>query len=62
MDWITQNWQTIALIVTGTMAIASQLAALTPSKKDDDAVTYFRKVWAFLAGNYGNAKNKQDPS
>lgn len=59
MDWITQNWKNIALTVTGIIALAAHLAALTPSPKDDEAVGYFRKIWDFIAGNYLNAKNKQ---
>ena len=58
MEWITANWQTILLVVTGAMAMASQVAALTPSKKDDNAVGMFKKIFDFIAGNYGNAKNK----
>jgi len=57
MDWISQNWQTIALIVTSTIALASHMAALTPSKNDDNAVGWAKKLWDFIAGNYWNAKN-----
>jgi len=62
MDWVSQNWQTIALTVTTIMALASQLAALTPTKSDDNAVGWAQKLWNFLAGNYLNAKNKSDKS
>lgn len=57
MAWVQENWQTILLFITSVMAIASQLAALTPSKSDDEAVSWFRKVFDAIAGNYGAAKN-----
>ena len=59
MEFITTNWQTILLIITGAMALASQVAALTPSKKDDDAVGWLRKAFDVIAGNWGNAKNEK---
>ena len=62
MDWVSQNWQTIALTVTSIIALASHLAALTPTKSDDNAVGWAGKLWDFIAGNYGNAKNKSNRS
>lgn len=57
MEFITTNWQTILLIITGVMALASQVAALTPSKKDDEAIGWLQKIFNVIAGNWGNAKN-----
>lgn len=58
MDWITANWDHILLAVTSVIAIASHLAALTPTPQDDKAVHFARKLFDYIAGNYGNAKNK----
>jgi len=57
MEFITKHWEEILLFVTSVMAIASQLAALTPTKSDDEAVGFLTKLFNFLAGNYGHAKN-----
>lgn len=57
MEWIQANWKDIALTVTAVIAFASHLAALTPSPKDDVAVGWFKKLFDFIGGNYGNAKN-----
>lgn len=55
-DWI----EAIALLVTG----ASAIAALTPTKKDDEffgkALAAIRKVANLLALNVANAKPKDD--
>lgn len=59
MEWVAANWQTIALLITSTIAIASHLAALTPSTADDEAVGWFKRVFDVIAGNYGNAKNSK---
>ena len=57
MSFITENWQAILLAITSALAAASQIAALTPTKKDDEAVNVLAKIFKFLAGNYGYAKN-----
>jgi hypothetical protein len=62
MDWVLQNWQTIALTVTSIIALASHLAALTPTKSDDNAVGWLQEIWNFVAGNYLNARNKTNRS
>jgi hypothetical protein len=55
-DWI----EAIALVVTA----ASAIAALTPTKKDDDAIAkvlaFIRKVANLFALNVANAKPKDD--
>ena len=56
MQWIEANWQSVLLIITGTMALASQIAALTPTTKDDEAISYLGKLFRILAGNYGFQK------
>ena len=59
MQFISDNWQTIALFVTTTIAVASHMAALTPSTKDDAAVSMLGKLFQIIAGNYGHAKNSK---
>ena len=55
-DWI----EAIALLIAG----ASAVAALTPTKRDDEilgkALTVIRKIANFLALNVANAKPKDD--
>lgn len=59
MEWIAQHWTDIAFAVTTLISIAAHAAAWTPSTKDDEAVGVFRKLWDFIAGNYGFAKNQK---
>ena len=59
MSFITANWQAILLAITSVLAAASQVAALTPTKKDDEAVGTLGRIFQFLAGNYGYAKNSK---
>jgi hypothetical protein len=58
MDWLTTNWEHILVTITGIIALAAHIAPLTPTPEDDKAVAWARKLLDFLAGNYGNAKNK----
>ncbi len=44
-------------IITSVVAAASAVAAFTPNKHDDAAMTFVRKVVDFLAFNWGNAAN-----
>jgi hypothetical protein len=59
MDWIIANWQQILLTITSIIALAAHIAPLTPTPDDDKAVALAKKILDYIAGNYGNAKNKQ---
>jgi hypothetical protein len=58
MEWLTTNWEHILVTITSIIALAAHIAPLTPTPEDDKAVAWARKLMDFLAGNYGNAKNK----
>ena len=58
MEWIVANWQGILAAVTGVIAAASAIAALTPTPKDDAILYKIRQLIDLLALNIGNAKNK----
>jgi hypothetical protein len=60
LTWIGEHIEEIFLIVFGLIAVAAHVAALTPSKKDDAAVSRIRKFVDLIAGNYGHARNKDD--
>lgn len=59
IEFITQNWDVLLQILTGTVAVAAAIAALTPTPKDDSVMAIIRKVVDFLALNVGNAKNQK---
>lgn len=59
MQWIIDNLEHILLAVTATIAAAAHIAALTPTPRDDEAVVWVKRVFDFLAGNYGHAKNSR---
>jgi len=50
---------TILDIAEKTIALASVIAALTPTPRDDGVVSFVRKIVDFLAFNFGNAKNQK---
>ena len=58
MQYIQQNWDQIALIITSVVAAASAIAALTPTPKDDTWVARAYKLSDGLAINVGQAKDK----
>ncbi len=58
MQYIQQNWDQIALIITSVVAAASAIAALTPTPKDDTWVARAYKLIDILAINVGQAKDK----
>lgn len=35
MDWIANNWQTVLLIITSIVTLASIIVKLTPTPNDD---------------------------
>lgn len=58
MQYIQENWEAIAAILTGIIATASAVAALTPTPKDDGIVKKLYKLVDLLAINVGKAKEK----
>ena len=58
MSWILENKEALIGIITGAVALASAIAALTPTPKDDNWVGKIYKVIDLLALNVGKAKDK----
>lgn len=46
IQWVVANWGLLAGLITGLLAVASIVTALTPTPKDDEVV---RKIAAFLS-------------
>jgi hypothetical protein len=51
MQWLIDNWQSIALIVTGTVTVASIIVKLTPTQKDDAVLAQIIKFLAVIGFN-----------
>ena len=60
MSWILENKEALIGIITAVVAVASAVAALTPTPKDDNIVGKIYKVIDMLALNVGKAKDKSD--
>ena len=58
MEFIKENWEQIGIILTSVVAIASAVAAMTPTPKDDGIVKKLYKIVDLLALNVGKAKDK----
>ena len=58
MQSIQENWEAIVAVLTGVIATASAIAALTPTPKDDGIVKKLYKLVDLLAVNVGKAKDK----
>ena len=58
ISWISSHLGEIVAILTGAVTVASAIAALTPTPKDDNVVGKVYKVVDWLALNVGKAKNK----
>ena len=58
MSWILENKDALIGIITGVVALASAIAALTHTPKDDGWVKKAYKVIDLLALNVGKAKDK----
>ncbi len=61
LGYLAENAVAITAIVGGIVTIGSQIAALTPTPKDDSFFRGARKVLDLVAGNYGHAKNRENP-
>ena len=57
MTWILENKEALIGIITSVVAVASAIAALTPTPKDDTIVGKIYKVVDLLALNVGKAKD-----
>ena len=62
MNWILENKEALIGIITGVVALASAIAALTKTPKDDTWVGKIYKVLDLLALNVGKAKDKSTDS
>ena len=60
MTWIIENKEALIGIITSVVAVASAIAALTPTPKDDTIVGKIYKVVDLLALNVGKAKDKAE--
>tara|TARA_R100001129_G_scaffold186611_1_gene179212 strand:- start:14769 stop:14945 length:177 start_codon:yes stop_codon:yes gene_type:complete len=58
MEFVQSNWEGIVLILTSAVALASAVAALTPTPKDDGIVKKLYALIDTLAINVGKAKEK----
>jgi len=58
MEYIRENWESIAAIISGIIATASAIAAMTPTPKDDGIIKKVYKLVDLLALNVGKAKEK----
>ena len=57
MSWILEHRNELIGILTGIVTVASAIAALTPTPKDDSIVGKLYKVVDLLAINIGKAKD-----
>ena len=62
MSWILEHKEALISIITGVVAVASAIAALTPTPKDDTIVGKIYKFVDMLSLNVGKAKDKPDDS
>lgn len=58
ISYIVTNSDSILGVVTAVVAVASAVAAMTPTPKDDTWVTKIYKAVDWLALNVGKAKDK----
>ena len=58
INWSVNHTGELIGILTGVVTVASAIAALTPTPKDDGIVGKAYKIVDWLALNVGKAKNK----
>lgn len=58
MQWVIDNWQGVALVVTAVISLASAITALTPTPKDDAVVRKLYRIIEALGLVVGRAKDK----
>lgn len=52
MEYITNNWETILVILTSTVTFASAIANTTANETDNTIVFWFAKIVDLLALNF----------
>lgn len=62
MSWILENVTGIISIALSLIGLASAIAAVTPTPKDDNIVAKIKKYVNIIAFNFGYAKNAEDVS
>ncbi|MGL5726925.1 MAG: hypothetical protein ACRCYD_03605 [Plesiomonas sp.] len=62
MQWIIDHIGDLIEIASMVVAIASVIATMTPTPKDDGIIKTLTDILNFLALNFGNAKNAQGNS
>ena len=58
ITYITENHEVLLAILTGVISVASLIASLTPTPKDNTVVGKLYKLVDLLALNIGKAKDK----
>ena len=58
LKWISANIETVIAIVTAVVTLASLVASVTPTPKDNAVIAKLYKVIDLLALNIGHAKEK----
>lgn len=58
INWATENWEAVLAVVTGVIAVASAVSAMTDTPKDDAIVSKIKRIIDALALNVGKAKKK----
>ena len=58
MNWLVENYEAVFGVVTAVVALASAIAAVTPTPKDDNIVKQLYKIIDVFALNIGKAKDK----
>ena len=58
IKWISANIETVIAIVTAVVTLASLVASVTPTPKDNAIIAKLYKVIDLLALNIGHAKEK----
>tara|TARA_R100000152_G_C6651145_1_gene92728 strand:+ start:96 stop:284 length:189 start_codon:yes stop_codon:yes gene_type:complete len=58
LNWVLAHKSDLVAILTGIVSVASAIAALTPTPKDDGIVKKIYGVVDMLALNVGKAKDK----
>lgn len=57
ITFFSTNWVNIMGIVTGAVSVASMIAAITPTPRDDIFIGKLYKIVDWLALNVGKAKD-----
>jgi hypothetical protein len=60
MEWITGNYESIIDIVAKVIAVCAAIAAITPSKWDNDLISKVSGFVNVLGLNVGRARNLDD--